>query len=153
MEKLTDPRIRELPSAFRPTIRQRTVAQPCVSPRVCLALPIDSKPEVKNAVEFSDHDWRAFTRLREQARERFAEHTLAHVLRITLDESAAASERQSRLNDLIAERRREQVALFDDFRRATASLRLHMMVQRGLIEEAELDVFTVAVRRSLMPQA
>lgn len=104
-------------------------------------------------MHFNDQDWRAFVRLRERARERFAEQTLARVLRITLDESSPASERESQLGDLIAERRREQAALFEDFRRTTASLRLHMMVQRGLVEESELDVFTLAVRRSLMPQA
>lgn len=104
-------------------------------------------------MQLSDHDWRAFVRLRERARERFAEQTLAHVLRITLDESTAASERQAQLNDLIAERRREHAALFEDFRRATASLRLHMMVQRGLVEDDELEVFSLPVRRGLMPQA
>lgn len=104
-------------------------------------------------MQFSDHDWRAFVQVRERARERYAEETLARVLRVALDESMTASERQLQLQTLIAERGREKAALFDDFRRATASLRLHMMVQRGLVEEAELAVFTLAVRRGLMPQA
>ncbi len=97
----------------------------------------------------TDRDWREFVSLRERARQRFAEETLARLLRISLDESLSIAERQRRVFALTDERRREQSALFDDFCRATASFRLHMMVRQRLLKRRELDNLSLEIRRAV----
>jgi hypothetical protein len=100
-------------------------------------------------VQITDRDWRAFIQLRETARARFAEETLAQILAVCLDESLDEIQRQARVFALTAERQHEQAALFDDFRRATATLRLHLMIHHGLLLEEELEALSLDVRRKV----
>jgi hypothetical protein len=100
-------------------------------------------------VAITDRDWRLFTELRERACERFAEETLARVLKVILNEAQSAPDRQTDLQTLVAERGREKNALFNDYRRSTVTLRLHMMVQHGLVTDEELDSLSLDVRRKV----
>ncbi len=97
----------------------------------------------------TDRDWREFVSLRERARQRFAEETLARLLRVSLDESLSVGERERRVFSLSDERRREQSALFGDFCRETASFRLHMMVRQRLLKRRELDHLSLEIRRAV----
>ncbi len=97
----------------------------------------------------TDRDWRLFTELRERARVRFAEETLERTLRVVLDEALSAPDRQEAMQSLITERSREKNALFNDYRRSTVTLRLHMMVQHGLLTDEELDPLSLEIRRKL----
>lgn len=103
----------------------------------------------KHDVTLTDRDWRQFIRLREVARERFAEETLARALKLGLDESVSLATRQARLFALVSERRHEMDALFGDFRRSTSSLRLHIMVHHGLIRKEELEELSLELRRTV----
>ncbi len=95
----------------------------------------------------TDRDWRLFVELRERARERFASQTLARCQLLCDGPEASAPERQRKLLALVDERRHEMSALFDDFRRSTATLRLYMMVRQGLLDRHELDDLSLPVRR------
>ncbi len=97
----------------------------------------------------TDRDWRLFTGLRERACVRFAEETLERALKVVLDEALSAPERQEALQTLVTERGREKSALFNDYRRSTVTLRLHMMVNHGLLSDEELDALSLDIRRKL----
>jgi len=102
------------------------------------------------APDMTDRDFREFVRLRELAHHRFAEESLARALQISLDEQVDEIERQRRLFALVAERRHEQFALFEDYRRATASLRLMLMLRQGLLRRTELVGLSLTIRRRVM---
>lgn len=100
-------------------------------------------------MNLSDRDWRLFRALREKARRRFAEQTLARCRALCQHSEADPPADEARLMALVSERRHEHAALFDDFRRTTASLRLHLMVHHQLLEPGELDGLSLEVRRKL----
>jgi hypothetical protein len=97
----------------------------------------------------TDHDWRMFRALRETARRRFAEQTLARCRLLCQPLEVDPVAQEARLLALLAERQHEHAALFDDFRRSTASLRLHLMVHHQLIEPEELKGLSLEVRRTV----
>lgn len=97
----------------------------------------------------TDRDWRAFRMLREIARQRFAAQTVARCRALcrTVDPDPVAQE--ARLMALWAQRQHEHAALFDDYRRSTASLRLHLMVHHQLLEAQELADLSLELRRTV----
>ncbi|AKS42534.1 hypothetical protein WM2015_2171 [Wenzhouxiangella marina] len=96
----------------------------------------------------TDRDWRGFRELRERARERFAEETLAQALQLALDEAAGEVQRELRLERLLAQRRQERRALFEDSDRAKATMILHLLVAHDLLQAEELDGLSLEVRRA-----
>lgn len=97
----------------------------------------------------TDRDWRVFRALRETARRRFAEQTLARCRALCRQTETDPVSHEQRLWAMLLERQHEHAALFDDFRRATASLRLHLMVDHQLLKPDELGDFSLEVRRTV----
>jgi len=87
--------------------------------------------------------------MREQARTRFSDQTLATTLKIVMDESCSTAEREIALEALMKRRERERRALFEDFNRAHLPLMLHVMLEQGLVEREELTGLSLELRRIL----
>jgi hypothetical protein len=103
----------------------------------------------ESMVMISDRDWRAFRALREIARRRFAEQTLARCRALCRAVDPDPVGQEARLMALLAERQHEHAALFEDFRRSTASLRLHLMLHHHLLDVDELAELSLELRRTV----
>lgn len=100
----------------------------------------------------SDRDWRLFRLLRETARRRFSAQTLERCRALCNAAEPDPVRHEERLTALLAERKLEREALFDDFRRSTASLRLHLMFRLQLLTVEELAELSLGIRRAVTAQ-
>jgi len=97
----------------------------------------------------ADGDWREFRELRDRARRRFFDGTLAQVMAIALNEEDEDTARVHALERLMKQHEQQRRALFEDFDRAHLVLMLHVMLNQGLLERDELTGLSLGLRRAL----
>ncbi|MCO6057775.1 hypothetical protein NG726_13975 [Pseudomonas sp. MOB-449] len=91
--------------------------------------------------DIAESDWKKFSKLRPVALERLSQRILEDCAVLCQDTSRPAHERYLELYRLIHERDKDIAAVFNDFRRSTAELRLSQMVQLDLVSDEELEPF------------
>lgn len=97
----------------------------------------------------AESDWKIFKKLRVIALERFSQGILDQSQAVCSKTSLTAHERFGDLYDLIQKQNKEMAAMFDDFRRSTADLRLRLMVMHKLLTGEELSEFSPEMRRAV----
>ncbi|MEN1728480.1 MAG: hypothetical protein AAGJ52_08560 [Pseudomonadota bacterium] len=97
----------------------------------------------------ADGDWRRFRELRTQARQQFAEETLAQALELSLDDDLDVQQRELALEALMIRRARERRGLFEDYNRDHLPLMLTTMLNQGLVQRDELMDLSLELKRAL----
>lgn len=87
-------------------------------------------------------DWKRFKPLRKLATERFCQGVLKEAAAITASNEGTAHERYRELYQLMDERDKEIVQLFDPHTRSRAAMQLISLCQMWLVTEDELTVFS-----------
>ena len=90
----------------------------------------------------SEPDWKRFKPLRKLAIERFCSSVLKEAATITASNEGTAHERYRELYQLVDERDKEIVQLFDPHTRTRAVMQLVGLCQMWLVTEDELTVFS-----------
>ena len=93
-------------------------------------------------MKIAESDWKIYKPLWELAQERFSQRVLDECRGICDDESRSAEERHWALSDLLRERDKEMVRIFDSLRRSTAVLCLISMRSHGLVTDEEMSAFS-----------
>ncbi|HEY8519281.1 MAG TPA: peptide ABC transporter substrate-binding protein [Gammaproteobacteria bacterium] len=98
-----------------------------------------------------ESDWRLFRKTRTVALERFCDRTLREVAATASADSGTAYDRYLAVYDLVRARDKQSGLAFDDPRRSRAISQLAIMLEYGLVTDAELRRFSAetqaAVRR------
>ncbi|MCY1536037.1 hypothetical protein D9M68_714740 [compost metagenome] len=96
--------------------------------------------------DIAESDWKKFSKLRPIALARLSQQILDECLPICQDSSRPAHERYIELYRLIHERDKDIAAVFNDFRRSTAEMRLLQMARFGLVTDEDLEPFSPGLR-------
>jgi hypothetical protein len=92
--------------------------------------------------DIKESDWKTFKPLREEALDRFYGRALDEVARIGSDQTKSKRERYITIYQLMRERDKEIVQIFDHLRRSTAIIQICLFRLHGLITDEEVRQFS-----------
>jgi len=92
--------------------------------------------------EIREADWKVFREIHPAVLARFCDRVLSEVTRLANDATTSSHERYLLVFELIKQRDADFAALFDDFRRSTASRQLAILHSRGLLTGEECARFS-----------
>lgn len=98
-------------------------------------------------MNISESDWKVYKRIRDLAQERYSQRVLDDAGRICRDKSLPAQDRHAELAQLLRERDREMLQVFDSPRRSSAVLCLIAMWCRELVTESEMQSFSPGLQQ------
>lgn len=96
--------------------------------------------------EIAEPDWKLFRKLRALALERYCEHALAEIARLTVGPVGTSHERYLAVYARLQEQDRELGRLFNDPRRSTAVPQLAGLRERALLTAEEYEQFSPELR-------
>ncbi len=99
--------------------------------------------------QIPEKDWEKFRIIHPIALERFSEQILEEIEDINSQESQSVHTKYGKIYKLIKDRDREMGKIFNDFRRSTALMQLHMMHSHGLLKPEEIEEFTEETQQVL----
>jgi hypothetical protein len=94
----------------------------------------------------SEPDWILLQALCRTALERYCERSLDELKRLVCEAGPSPHQRFLQVADLVQQQEEELGRTFGDMRRSTAVLRLVAFCARGLVNEAELQLFSDETR-------
>jgi hypothetical protein len=96
--------------------------------------------------EFPEADWRVFRRVREAALERYCDHILSEVVRVSSDSSKSSHERYLAIWGLLEKHDKQLSNAFNNPKRSQAFEQLVTMRSLGLLDDRELRQFSPGTR-------
>jgi hypothetical protein len=97
-------------------------------------------------VTISEKDWKHFKRIRQIALDRYCTAILQEAQEICGSESTSSHERYLKLYSLIQEHNKAMKFPFDGLGRSSATLKLKVMCDMGLVTDEEMQGFSESLR-------
>ena len=99
--------------------------------------------------DIRESDWKMFKELHPIALQRYCERFLKDVERVVADGSKTPHDRYGEIYSLTKHATNELARAFDDKRRSTALLQLHIIHSLGLLTEEELSRFSSEAQKQI----
>ncbi len=100
--------------------------------------------------QIPEADWRQFKQVHAALLERFCVRTLEELAGAIRSTEGTAHQRYLRLYELVQQRDKELDQTFSDFRRSSAVLQLAIMRGLGLLQNEDLDRFSLPTRQAVL---
>lgn len=99
--------------------------------------------------QIPEKDWKKFRIIHPIVLERFSEQILEELKEVNAREDLSHHKRYLKIYKLINDRDRDIIDIFNDYRRSTALMQLHMMHAHGLLTPDEIEGFSEETQKVL----